>query len=280
MENNVVDLLGNGKVVKTILLEGSGETPAVGCQVKVHYTGTLTDGKKFDSSIDRGTPFEFALGQGQVIKGWDVCVMSMKKGEKCRVELQPDFAYGEHGSPPTIPPNAVLVFEIELLEFSTRKVPEAMSMDEKLTAAGELKEEGTALFKDGKLGDAVRRYLEAAGLLENLENWPEDKQPEARKLAISTNLNVALVHIKLENWIEATIACAAVLRDDPTNVKALYRRAIARTGIQEFELAINDLKQALQIDPENMDVKKQITITNNKRKQQEAKTRSMYQRMF
>lgn len=75
----------------------------------VHYTGTLTDGTKFDSSVDRGEPFDFTLGQGGVIKGWDVAVATMKKGEKVQLTLRHDYAYGENGNPPTIPPSATLV---------------------------------------------------------------------------------------------------------------------------------------------------------------------------
>ena len=75
----------------------------------VHYTGTLEDGTKFDSSVDRGEPFEFTLGHSQVIKGWDVAVSTMKKGEKVQIKLRHDYAYGESGSPPKIPPGATLV---------------------------------------------------------------------------------------------------------------------------------------------------------------------------
>jgi FKBP-type peptidyl-prolyl cis-trans isomerase len=75
----------------------------------VHYTGTLLDGTKFDSSVDRDEPFSFSLGHGSVIKGWDIGVATMKKGEKALFTLRHDYAYGEKGSPPTIPPSATLV---------------------------------------------------------------------------------------------------------------------------------------------------------------------------
>lgn len=94
---------------------GSGDEAVAGKRVSVHYTGTLTDGSKFDSSLDRGKPFEFQLGGGQVIQGWDQGVQGMKVGGKRRLTIPPEMGYGARGFPPVIPANATLVFDIELL---------------------------------------------------------------------------------------------------------------------------------------------------------------------
>jgi peptidylprolyl isomerase len=94
---------------------GDGDAPAKGKKVKVHYTGTLTNGKKFDSSVDRGQPFEFTIGIGQVIRGWDEGVMGMKVGGKRQLIIPSDLGYGARGAPPVIPPNAELIFDVELL---------------------------------------------------------------------------------------------------------------------------------------------------------------------
>jgi len=99
------------------IVEGDGETPQAGQTVVVDYTGWLQDGTKFDSSVDRGQPFSFVLGSGNVIPGWDEGVASMKVGGKRQLVIPPDLAYGEAGSGGVIPPNATLIFDVELLSI-------------------------------------------------------------------------------------------------------------------------------------------------------------------
>lgn len=108
----------DGGVLKLVKREGTGsECPMTGDKVFVHYVGTLLDGTPFDSSRDRGEKFSFELGKGQVIKAWDLGVATMKVGELSQLICKPEYAYGSAGSPPKIPPNATLVFQVELFSF-------------------------------------------------------------------------------------------------------------------------------------------------------------------
>ena len=113
----------NKLLFKTIVTPGNGpEEPMAGDEVLVHYTGRLLNGEVFDSSVERDEKFKFKLGQGQVIKGWDAGVATMKRGEKCLLTCMPEFAYGESGSPPKIGPNETLQFEVELFDWKGEDV--------------------------------------------------------------------------------------------------------------------------------------------------------------
>ena len=112
-DENIITTPSGLKYVE--IVEGTGETPKTGQTVIVHYTGTLEDGRKFDSSRDRNQPFDFPLGMSRVIKGWDEGISSMKVGGQRKLIIPPSLGYGARGAGGVIPPNATLIFDVELL---------------------------------------------------------------------------------------------------------------------------------------------------------------------
>jgi FK506-binding protein 4/5 len=137
----------NGNLFKTVQKEGHGPKPPVGAKVTVHYTGTLdSDGSKFDSSRDRDEPFEFTIGRGQVIKGWDKGVATMRKGERATLKCLSEFAYGKVGSPPKIPGDATLNFDVELIDWTKS---EDVSENKDRTVMKGIRVEGTGWSHPG-----------------------------------------------------------------------------------------------------------------------------------
>ncbi|KAL0436199.1 UNVERIFIED_CONTAM: Peptidyl-prolyl cis-trans isomerase FKBP65 [Sesamum radiatum] len=191
--------IGEQGLKKKLVKEGEGwDTPDNGDEVEVHYTGTLLDGTKFDSSRDRGEPFTFTLGQvkltgklqdgtifvkkghgeaeddlfefktdeEQVIEGLDRAVMTMKKGEEALLTIAPEYAFGSSESKQelaSVPANSTVYYEVELVSFVKEKESWDMNTEEKIEAAGKKKEEGNALFKAGKYVKASKRYEKNGG---------------------------------------------------------------------------------------------------------------------
>ncbi len=116
MDNNENQVTTASGLKYVELAEGTGETPTKGQTVSVHYTGTLENGKKFDSSRDRNSAFEFQIGEGQVIKGWDEGLSTMKPGGRRKLIIPAELGYGARGAGGVIPPNATLIFDVELLK--------------------------------------------------------------------------------------------------------------------------------------------------------------------
>lgn len=297
----------DGGLLKKILVEGTGdETPLAGSSVDVHYTGTLhSDGSKFDSSRDRPGSFKFEVGVGQVIKGWDQGILTMKRGEKCILRCRSDYAYGKHGSPPKIPEDATLNFEVELFDWKEKvKSPFEMTPEERREYATKMKEGGNAALKLGDFATAVNRYEDGVEYItydENSDHGGQDHgdhggapcsghgegksgaaelSDEDKILAIALLNNCAMARLKKQDFDEAKFDCIKALQYDPKNVKATFRRAQAEFGLGNFTACQEDATKTLELDPSNKEaeaLKKNAIVKEKTAKKQE---KAMYSKMF
>ena len=223
------------------------DSPQSGDEITAHYTGTLEDGTKFDSSRDRNKVFNFTLGQGRVIKGWDQGFARMKKGEKAILRCRSDYAYGNSPTG-TIPAGATLNFDVELINFGPKpKEKWELSNEEKIADANSNKEKGGHAFKEGNYHKAIELYLQAAEMIDDVDI--------AKELWITCHLNASQSYLNLKDFPSAAEQATLALNKDPNNLKALFRRGLARNHLGLAEEALSDLNHALSLDPDNKPVK-------------------------
>ncbi|KAF9358612.1 cytochrome P450 monooxygenase 9 [Mortierella sp. AD094] len=266
-----------GKLWKKILKEGSGESPIKKSNVNVHYVGTLfNNGDKFDSSRDRGAPFNFKLGVGQVIKGWDEGVKTMKIGELAELVCAPDYAYGEGGSPPKIPGNSTLKFEVELLGFQEP----ADNPTAKLALAKKKKDQGNASFKAGENGPAAQAYKDGADALKDMDGATEEQLQESGPLKVALLANLAAAYLKLNENGLAAEACLQALNSQPDHVKVTYRLAQAYLGMSEFDDAKKIAQRGLEIAPGDATFTSLLSVISSKQAAFKKKEKAAYSKMF
>lgn len=295
----------DGGLLKKILVEGTGEDkPPSGSEVKVHYVGTLqSDGSKFDSSRDRGDKFKFDVGVGQVIKGWDVGICTMKRGEKAILRARSDYAYGDRGSPPKIPGGATLDFEVELFEWREKvKEPYDMSPEERSAFAQQQKELGNAAFGKQDWQAAISAYDEGARYLtfgqgghgqghshggapcSGDHGGGDDGEPELseedKKIVIALLSNGAMAKLKVNEPDGAKFDCSKALEFDPSNVKALFRRAKAKLVLGEHDAAVEDANRLLELDSGNKEADTLKRQAEAAKRQQKQKEKAMCSKMF
>jgi len=186
------DICGDGGLIKKKLVEGNGEHPPQGAIVRVDYVGTLLDGTEFDSSKKRGQKYTFTLGKGKVIKGWDLGVKAMSKGEKAILTCRYDYAYGEESPVDLIPKKSTLVFEVELYDWED---PEPETNEEKFKVYPKVKDRANDLFSKGEFKEAIQQYQKVLGYWgEKL--WGVTEEEKKKKL------------LKLELSCIPTLRCA------------------------------------------------------------------------
>ncbi|KFD47855.1 hypothetical protein M513_11269 [Trichuris suis] len=386
----------DGGVIKEILKEGFDEAhPTTGNKVFVHYVGKLLDGTVFDSSRTANKEFSFVVGRKQVIDGFDIAIKTMRLGELAKIRIAPKYGYGEKGSPPKIPPDATLIFEIELLrwegedispdrdksilktvqvagegyetakegatasihvkaifedrvlfdkdfdvtvgECSEAGLPEgidkaltrirkgetshivlqpkwaygqkgnaelgvppnatvnflvttstfenpkefwSMSDEERVAEYEKLKERGTEFLKAGKYKLAAAKYRKVVEQLEPDYQTKDELKEKVSVLLKASLLNLALACVKLNETVEAIKCCDKVLGKEPSNVKALYRRAQARQGQHDYEEATADYEALLEIEPDNKAATANLSFCRSKLREERVRQKQLYSSML
>jgi peptidylprolyl isomerase len=273
-DNGFIDITGDGGILKKVLKEGTGDFPTTGMELVTHYTGTLADGSKFDSSRDRGQHFKFPLGQGRVIKGWDTGFASMKKGEHAILRCRSDYAYGPTGNG-KIPGGATLDFDVELFSFAPKKKEKwEMGPEEKLVEANKNKEEGTGLFKEKRFDEAVDCYEEAASFV------ADSSEVGAVELWVACKLNSAQCCISNKDYPRAAHFATEGLSKGNDNEKGLFRRGVARVHMGLLQEAQDDLKACLAINPENKAAQAELVKAKKAIADAKAKEKAVYGGIF
>lgn len=274
----------DGALMKKVLREGDGEIcpnglEGPGIEVEVHYTGYLLDGSKFDSSVDRDDKFTFKIGKGQVIKGWDAGVATMKKGELARFRIRSDFAYGTAGSPPKIPADATLVFDVELFGWKQEEKKKwDFSKEEKIAAANKEKELGNEQFKAGKVQEALHHYKESLDFCSYLYSDEDKKAVQATK--VGSGLNAAACCVKLEKWKDVIKYAEDVLKIEDTNVKALWRKAQGQRGLADFDDAKDTIVKAIRLDAKNKALRDELELIKGDIAKVTEKQKSLFGNVF
>ncbi|XP_008792944.2 70 kDa peptidyl-prolyl isomerase-like [Phoenix dactylifera] len=281
----VTEIGDDKKILKKILKEGEGyERPNDGAVVTVKLIGKLQDGTVFvKKGYDDEVPFEFKTDEEQVIDGLDQAVITMKKGEVALITIPPEYAFCSTESKQdlaVVPPNSTVTYEVELVSFVKEKESWDMNNAEKIEAAGKKKEEGNALFKVGKYVRASKRYEKGAKFIEYDSSFSDEEKKQSKVLKITCNLNNAACKLKLKDYKQAEKLCTKVLELDSRNVKALYRRAQAYIQLADLDLAEVDIKKALEIDPDNRDVKLEYKTLKEKVREYNKKDAKFYGNMF
>lgn len=281
------DLLGDGRLLKQVLVEGDGPCPTPGKKVEVHYESVVVaSGAKIDSSWDQNEPFDFVLGDGDVLEAWDRGVATMRPGELSEFIVDPSLAYGEEGAGDEIPAGATLKFTIELL--SGKKKPEAPKEEgkkvsaeaQKLTRAGEAKDRGNELFKASDFAQAQESYREALNILRGWTGSDLEDLRTRNKLRLSCLLNITQCDLKLEEFTTAVQHATEALSIEPKNCKALYRRGLAHMSSGGLEEARTDLLEASRLDPQNAEVRSRLAECKRKMAEHQESYKGAFGGMF
>ena len=257
-------------ITKKILKTGNNEFPDNGQLVTVHYIGTLEDGTEFDSSYKRIYPFEFILGNNNVIPLWDMGIKTMAKGEKSILIGTSDYCY-QNQELPNIPAGSTLHFEVELIDFKDKpKELFELTPEERTELMLDNKLKAKTLYDNNKIPECIVYYKKA------IDSLLDDLHPEK----INILCNLAIIYAKLLDWNNSLIYIQKAYEIDNKNIKILYWLAKVYYNLKKYDNAINISKKLNHIDPNNSLSRLIIKDSLSNKKFENEKNKKMYQKMF
>ncbi|KAK3781678.1 hypothetical protein RRG08_043589 [Elysia crispata] len=272
---------------------GVGSVIPEGSLVKIHYNAYTDIGQApYDSTRLRGEEYKVRLGKGQLIPGLEMAILTMRKHELSRFLVRPEYAYGEHGCPPRIPPGATLIFDVEIISFvdqegvddyysltpEERKARLTYANIEKVVKAEN--NEAKEYFEQKNYHKAFGKYKRAANILENyhLKSDEEEKQWSKQLLKVYVNSAICCHHIK--HFGRCISYCNQAIKIDRTSIKAHYFKGKALHGMGKFDDAKESLRRARNLDPSNTMVSKALQALAKSIKDHELFEKDMYKKMF
>jgi peptidylprolyl isomerase len=241
-----IKVTDDGLVTKVIIREGTGEQPTTGQRVSVQYEGKLaSNGVRFDTSKNRETPFEFTIGL-RVVEGWSLGVATMKVGELSVFTIDPKYGYGYRGKQPDVPPDATLIFEIELLAIIPGPTKQERAVEK---ARGEC-EQGNVAFREGRIQDALNLYCQ--GRLTLMFEGKDDSDPsyfsqEYADVKVRLNRNLAVTYARANDYKQSLHYADEVLEFVPNDPKCLAKKIDAHIHMRQLADARAALTKALGV---------------------------------
>ncbi|KAK3585301.1 hypothetical protein CHS0354_040248 [Potamilus streckersoni] len=276
-----MDILGNGLLVKKVLVAGQGNDtkPVPGDIVSVRSKGQLEDG----TQVDVEDCVMFTLGDGDVHQAWDLAVCLMQVRETCELVTDARFAYGELGSPDKVPPNAKITYTLELLKKEPGPDYSMMSAPERLEHVLKKRERGNYYYRRSEWMRALHSYQRALNILDP-ENCTYNEPPEILQLVLEERVkvlsNIAAAQLKMDAYREVVESCSQIFQLNPKNEKATFRMANAMEKLGETEEALHWYKVTITINSQNKEAYSAVNRLNQIRKKELEKERATYSRMM
>ncbi|XP_076331990.1 peptidyl-prolyl cis-trans isomerase FKBP8-like isoform X2 [Tachypleus tridentatus] len=280
-EDGWLDILGSGDLKKKVIKsgEGAGTRPQRSNWVTVKLTGKLTDG----TVVEHFDSLKFILGDTDVVQGLDLAIALMEKGETAEIIVPSRLGYGNIGRPPNIPPDAELMYEVEI--FSVEEVGEEtdLPLEERMKIGDEKRERGNFWYGRSDYSNAIHCYRRSLDFLDDEKQDFRNPTSELQKL-LDTRLkvynNLAAAQLKMDAYEAALKSVDFVLKVQPQNVKALFRKGKILAAKGKNNEAIAELKKALKLEPETKIIHQELAKLMLKKKQEEKAEKAMYKRMF